>query len=91
MINSTIHSGGGSPSLLFVDMSPVPQGGVWPFIVLSYRYRLSFYRYRYRIIETLSIRDFIISLSNDIIESFDTISNTNLLLLILLYQVLLIQ
>ena len=37
-------------------MSPVPQGGVRPFIVLSYRYRLSFYRYRYQIIETLSIR-----------------------------------
>ena len=46
---------GGSPSLL-VAVSPVPQGGVRPLIVLSYRYRLSFYRHRYRIIETLSMR-----------------------------------
>ena len=55
-INSTIRGGGGSPSSLFVAVSPVPQGGVRPFIVLSYRYRLLFYRYRYRIVEPLSLR-----------------------------------
>ena len=53
-ISFTICSGGGSPSLLFVAVSPVPQAGVRLFIVLSYRYRLSFYRYR--IIETFSMR-----------------------------------
>ena len=34
--------------VLFVAVSPIPVGGVRPFIVLSYRCRLSFYRYRYR-------------------------------------------
>ena len=54
--------------LLFVAVSPVPQAGVRPFIVLSCRYRLSNYRiFQY---------DTIVLLWNDNIETFDTISNT---------------
>ena len=49
--------------LLFVAVSPVPQGGVRPLVVLSYRYRLP----GCRIIELFS---------NDNIETFDTISKT---------------
>ena len=59
------YSGGGSPSLLSVAVSPVSQGGVRPF---------------YRIVIELSKHfryDIIVYLLNDIIESFDTISNTS--------------
>ena len=56
IINYTNRCGGGSPfRCCFVAVSPVPQGGLRPFIALSYHYRLSFYRYRYRTIETISI------------------------------------
>ena len=74
-IPSTNRSGGGSPSLLFVAVSPVPQGGVRLFIVLSYHDRLSFYRYRIIELSKHFRYDIIVSLSNDLIQSFDTISN----------------
>ena len=76
-VNRTIRSGGGSPSLLFVAVIPAPQRGVRPSIVLSYRYRLSFYRYRYRIIEKNPIRYYRFFVERYHRE-FDTISNANL-------------
>ena len=50
-----------------VAVSPVPQGGVRPLMVLSHRYRLLDYRNIYRIIETFSKTN---------IETFDTVSLT---------------
>ena len=57
-LNSTIRSGV-RVSLFrcyLLRCVPWPPGIVRPSIVLSHRYRLSFYRYRYRNIEILSIR-----------------------------------
>ena len=44
--------------VLFVAVSPIALGGVRPFIVLSYRYRLSNYRNCYRNTELFSVRHF---------------------------------
>ena len=62
--------------LLFVAVSPIPLGGVRPFIVLLYRYRfieLSKLLSKYR---TFSVR-YIYILIERYIERFGTISNTN--------------
>ena len=60
---------------MFVAVSPIPLGGVRPFIVLSYLYRLSFYRYRYRNNDFFSVRQN--KNYRTIHRKFATISKTN--------------
>ena len=60
--------------LLFDAVSPVPLAGVWFFIVVSYRFRLSNYRNYRRIIEKYR-HVIIVSLSNDVLR-IETLEDT---------------